>query len=182
MDSFFCTINTEVMVRGKPDTGRKYKQAGKQAGSQASRHASKQASSQVSLPARWIGRDEIPMGKRLFGSILLLFTGIIIFCSTQTVQSREQGSQMIEERYYDEWEAQYMAQMKQLLTKQGLTNSGITMTKIKEADGSRLYEVAIHHRRTGRMSTEQREALLTELAAISFPAQQCAFEHRLNAS
>lgn len=31
MDSFFCTINTEVMVRGKPDTGRKYKQAGKQA-------------------------------------------------------------------------------------------------------------------------------------------------------
>lgn len=44
MDSFFCTINTEVMVRGKPDTGRKYKQAGKQAGR-------KPAGRQVSRPA-----------------------------------------------------------------------------------------------------------------------------------
>lgn len=36
MDSFFCTINTEVVIREKPDTGRKYKQAGKQASKPAS--------------------------------------------------------------------------------------------------------------------------------------------------
>lgn len=115
--------------------------------------------------------------KKSFIPAMLILTAIFTFCTVQVVQSHEKGGQQIEEKYYDVWEAAYLQETKQLLEQYGLKDSGINMTKVKEADGSRSYEIAIHHRRFEALSDRQHDNLMEELYALPFPIQRCGFRH-----
>lgn len=115
------------------------------------------------------------MMKKTFIPAMLILTMIFTFCTVQTVQSHEKGGQQIEQQYYDAWESAYIKEMKGLLQQHGLAESGITMTKVMEADGSRSYEVLIHHRRTALLTQAQYEELMEKLQALPFPAQDCDF-------
>lgn len=106
-------------------------------------------------------------------TMVLLFT---VICGTvMTVRSQSRSNVAIDEKYYVSMEADYLDQVRTILTAHGLNNSGITMTKQYETDGSRNYSVLIHHAEIGRMSIADRQELKEALQQISFPAQNCHF-------
>lgn len=126
-------------------------------------------------------KGRIMIMKKPFLLTAFILTAIFTFCTAETVWSHGKGEQRIEEQYYDTWEANYLGEVKQLLVRHGLEHSGITMTKVKGSDGSRSYEVAIHHRRTASMTQEQQETLIEALDTLSFPVRSCQFHHYLTA-
>lgn len=121
------------------------------------------------------------MMKKTFIPAMFILTIIFTFCTVQTVQSHGKGGQQIEKQYYDAWESAYIKDIKLLLVQNGLAESGITMTKVMEADGSRSYEVLIHHRRTAFLTQKQYGELMEKLQALPFPAQDCDFAFCLGA-
>lgn len=103
---------------------------------------------------------------------------IIAFCVTETVISQSNEARCMEEKYYDELEADYLAEIKLILTSEGYRNSGVTMTRVTEADGMRSYTVNIHHKLIDKLSTDEQEQLEEMLGEIPFPDISCSFCHK----
>lgn len=111
----------------------------------------------------------------VLGSAVLVL--VIGFCVTETVISQSNEARCVEEKYYDEMEGAYLAEMKQLLTDKGYGNSGITMTRITDEEGMRSYTVSIHHKLINKLSKDEQEKLMETLGGIVFPDASCRFSH-----
>lgn len=111
----------------------------------------------------------------LFSAALIL---IIAFCITETVISQSNEARCIEEKYYDEMEEAYLAELKQLLTGEGYRNSGVTMTRVIDEEGARSYTISIHHKLISKLSLEEQKQLSDMLSEITFPDTECAFCHK----
>lgn len=110
----------------------------------------------------------------LLSAVLVL---IIAFCITETVISQSNEARCIEEKYYDEMEDAYLAELKQLLTDKGYRNSGVTMTRVTDEVGARSYTVNIHHKLISKLSLEEKELLAERLGEITFADASCSFCH-----
>ncbi len=110
----------------------------------------------------------------LLSAVLVL---IIAFCITETVISQSNEARCIEEKYYDEMEDAYLAELKQLLTDKGYRNSGVTMTRVTDEVGARSYTVNIHHKLISKLSLEEKELLAERLGEITFADASCSFYH-----
>lgn len=110
-------------------------------------------------------------------ALILLLTIISIFCTTQTVLSREADAAVMErERYFDTLEKDYVENVRTLLKEKGYSDSGVMMTAVISADSeAREYTISIHNKRFERLSEGRKEALLSELAQTSFPEAGCSF-------
>ena len=111
----------------------------------------------------------------LFSVALVL---LIAFCITETVVSQSNEARCIEEKYYDEMEAVYLKEIKQLLMEEGYRNSGVTMTVVIDEAGLRSYTVSIHHKLIGNLSADEQEQLTQMLGAITFADTSCVFCHK----
>lgn len=109
-------------------------------------------------------------------SVVLML--IIAFCFTETVISQSNKARCIEEKYYDEMEAAYLIELKQLLTEEGYRNSGVTMTRVTGEDGVRSYTVSIHHKLIDELSSSEQEQLKAMLKEIVFQDASCMFCHK----
>ncbi|MDE7404890.1 MAG: hypothetical protein K2M81_07280, partial [Lachnospiraceae bacterium] len=70
---------------------------------------------------------------------------------------------------------EYVKKIRKLLTERGYCNSGVTMNRVVQEDGSRQYTVTIHHRRIMQLNEEQQKELLDECRMIDFPVEDCIF-------
>ena len=105
------------------------------------------------------------------GCLLVL---IIISCITLTVKAGEKKSTSgYDERYYDELETEYKEGIDQALREYGLANSGINLTKITSADGSRQYSLRIYNARLTRMESDEIAGIRECLCEISFTEVAC---------
>ena len=86
-------------------------------------------------------------GTFLFAAATILLIAISAFCITGTVisQSNKNGEEM--EYYYRMQEKEMLEQTKEQLAQLGYANSGVTLTKVVDVDGSREYTFTIHHRK-----------------------------------
>lgn len=111
----------------------------------------------------------------------VILSSIILFCATQTVmsQSKERQQALIEEKYYEEWESEYLAQLRELLAESGMKNAGITMTRTGGGKEARGYEVLVHHRKLERMRTNERQDFLQKLEQTSFAEETCSFTFQI---
>lgn len=116
------------------------------------------------------------MKKLLFIATTLILCMISCFFIVGTVQSQTKEEQHMDQKFYDEMESTYLKEMRQLLKEHDCIDSGITMTKVMEADGTRDYQVLIHNKRIDRMDEGAKEALKEALASIPFTDNQCGFE------
>lgn len=81
------------------------------------------------------------------------------------------------EGYYREREQRLVRETRQELERQGFLNSGVTLTRVVEEDGKRIYTVTVHHRDIDRMEAAEREALARELAVLAFEDENSSFRY-----
>ncbi len=118
-------------------------------------------------------------GKSGIGFVLVTICLVFIsaFCITGTVRSQSKPEPSELENYYRARERELVQNTRDYLNQAGFRNSGVTLTKVMEGDGSRNYTVTIHHDRIDRMDSASRESLKEELAALTFAAENCTFYH-----
>lgn len=78
---------------------------------------------------------------------------------------------------YRERERRMLKDTEAFLSGQGYANSGVTLTRVVEGDGSRRYTLTVHHRRIDQMEVSEREALACELAAFAFADDNSTFSY-----
>ncbi len=102
-------------------------------------------------------------GKYKFAVITVILSGIIIFCTTQTVLAQGKSNQMMDAKYYRRIEQDYVKRVRVYLNEEGYENSGVTLTKVIESDGERTYTLKIHHKRMDYLDVWEKEVLKAEL-------------------
>lgn len=122
------------------------------------------------------------MMKERRGSIAFIIVTVCLvlfsaFCITGTVYSQSRVSERELEMYYREKEKEMVREVREYLNQEGYENSGVTLTRVAEADGGREYTLTVHHGRINRMDEEDRENLKKELSAFDFEAANCTFCH-----
>ncbi|MDE5907785.1 MAG: hypothetical protein K2H52_03430 [Lachnospiraceae bacterium] len=100
---------------------------------------------------------------------------IIAFGICGTVFGKSTGRRRIEEQYYSTLEQEYVSEICNLLEERGYRNSGVTMNRVLQEDGSRQYTVTIHHRRIMKLDLNQQKELLDACGMIDFPVENCKF-------
>ena len=81
------------------------------------------------------------------------------------VQSREADAAFTNTAYYQEQEKQYRKDCRKILDAYGCYDSGITMTRVVEADG-RTYQLEIHNAHFAVMTEKERNELKLSLIHI----------------
>ena len=113
----------------------------------------------------------------LFAAATILLIAISAFCITGTVlsQSKNGGKEM--ENYYRVQEKNLLNQTKEQLTGLGFSNSGVTLTRVVDEEGNREYTFTIHHKKIDKMTEQEREILVAQLACDTELAENCSFYH-----
>lgn len=107
--------------------------------------------------------------RRLFQSnitfvfVTVLFVMISAFCISQTVSGKEDGEAKEQEAFYREQENKLLADTRAFLNQEGYYNSGVTLTRVVDSDGSREYTITIHHSRIDRMDDFEKQELKNAL-------------------
>ena len=108
-------------------------------------------------------------------AVLLAITAAFCISATAISQSRVPNEAMI--AYEKEQMQQYSKELRTYLTELGYNNSGVTLTRTTQSDGSKFYTAKIHHTRIDKMDEYQREELLALLATISVSEPQVTVYH-----
>lgn len=103
-----------------------------------------------------------------FAAVTILLILLTALCFAGTVASRTtlDGAEM--EGYYRQQEEQLVSRAREFLEEQGFAYSGVMLTRVVEADGSRAYTLTVHHGEIDRMSAPERDALAERLADLAF--------------
>lgn len=112
-----------------------------------------------------------------FVAATIILVSVAAFSFAGTVISRAECSAGELEGYYREREEQLVKDTRIYLEEQGFFNSGVMLTRVVEADGSRAYTVTIHHCEIDGMTEEERAELSENLARLSFEDANCIFFH-----
>ena len=120
---------------------------------------------------------------RLAGRITLstIITALLVLIAAMgisaTVISQDKDMSKVEQQYYKEMEREYVKDLRALLANKGYSNSGVTMNRVINEDGSMEYLVTIHHKRISKLDNTDKQKLVVECNEISFPMENCNFYH-----
>lgn len=104
--------------------------------------------------------------------LLVLVTG----CSLGGVAMCQPGDTVrVNERCYTDLEQEYVREVKAILEDAGLEHAGVMLTHVREADGTRIYTLSVHHRNYACLKAKERESLSNAVRACSFKTEQCVF-------
>ena len=112
-----------------------------------------------------------------FVFVTVLFVMISAFCIGQTVSGKEDGEAKEQEAFYREQEKKLLADTRAFLNQEGYYNSGVTLTRVVDSDGSREYTITIHHSRIDRMDDFEKQELKKALEELVFVSKGCSFCH-----
>ena len=104
--------------------------------------------------------------------LLVLIAALFVGC---TAMSRTDiGTRELEE-YYLTKEQALTKDVRELLAVKGYENSGVMVTRVIEDDGSRLYTIAVHHKRIDLLDDKERQMLLSQVENLVFDDEACSF-------
>lgn len=117
--------------------------------------------------------------KKINGFTIITFVLIIFIalCTTKTVKSISLKEARTQEEYYQELEKHYIKQIRDYLSEEGFSNSGVTMTRVLTEEGKREYSVLIHNKRITNLSLEEKETLKYELNNLYSGMEECQICH-----
>ena len=104
--------------------------------------------------------------------VLILVTA---FSIAGTVISKNDFKAGELEQYYLQKEKQLTEDVRDFLNQKGYRNSGVTVTRVVEANGSREYTVTVHHGDIDRMTEGERTVLAGEMGNLTFEDEHCTF-------
>ena len=110
-------------------------------------------------------------------TILLILVSTFFISGTVQSQSAENISET--ERYYQELEKEYVREIRNYLNTQGYENSGVTLTRTVDEQGSREYQVTLHHKYLKKLSPQEQENIFEMIEAMAFQADGCIFQIKL---
>lgn len=114
-------------------------------------------------------------GSLRFWAVTILLVIVTAFCYVGTVVSRTDFSAQELERYDRERERQLVEDVREYLRRQGYENSGVMLTRVVDADGSKAYTLSVHHGWITALSEEKRGQLADGLQEITFADRNCVF-------
>ena len=112
-----------------------------------------------------------------FVFVTVLFVMISAFCISQTVSGKEDAEAKEQEAFYREQENKLLADTRAFLNQEGYYNSGVTLTRVVDSNGSREYTITIHHSRIDRMDDFEKQELKNALEELVFVSKGCSFCH-----
>ena len=112
-----------------------------------------------------------------FVFVTVLFVMISAFCISQTVSGKEDAEAKEQEAFYREQENKLLADTRAFLNQEGYYNSGVTLTRVVDSEGSREYTITIHHSRIDRMDDFEKQELKNALEELVFVSKGCSFCH-----
>ena len=130
-----------------------------------------------------VGRKEKVIEKVMRGMVLVLITvlsviGLAFFVSGTALSQTEEAF-VKDEAMLRALEKEYVSDIRGYLKEQGFEDSGVTLTWMMHEDGSRCYEVLLHHRKMDGLSQSEREALFAEVLELAFEVAGCNFQVKL---
>lgn len=112
-------------------------------------------------------------------AVFVMVTVLIIlslwFFISEKVMSQNNGTVTVDEEAFLELEGNYLSQVKIYLEEEGFQNSGVALTRVVEEDGSRSYEITLHHKKLNKLSSEEQEALKENIEELAFGVSGCEF-------
>lgn len=113
-------------------------------------------------------------------AVFVLFTVFMIlslwFFISEKVMSQNNGTVTVDEAAFLELESNYLSQVKVYLEEEGFRNSGVALSRVIETDGSRSYEVTLHHKKLNELSLEEQEKLKADIEELAFRVSGCEFQ------
>ena len=116
-------------------------------------------------------------GTFAFLAVTVFLVLITAFCITETVNGQRKLEEYEQDVLYRAQENCMVQEIRDYLEQEGYKNSGVMLTRVLEADGSREYTLTVHHGRIEALSIEDREKLQRELETFDFTAENCSFRH-----
>ena len=119
------------------------------------------------------------MGRRagivsyMAGTVLLVLIAAL-FAGCTAMSRTDIGTRELEE-YYLTKEQALTKDVRELLAVKGYENSGVMVTRVIEDDGSRLYTIAVHHKRIDLLDDKERQMLLSQVENLVFDDEACSF-------
>ncbi len=111
-----------------------------------------------------------------FGLYLVVIglLGILFF----SISGKAAGEDLAKsEQYYRELEKQYVKDVKEYLSENGLENSGVMLTKVICDRHTREYTLSVHNKRIHYLTDEQKAKLLQDIIDMEFLEDGCSFSH-----
>lgn len=113
-------------------------------------------------------------------AVFVMVTVLIIlslwFFISEKVMSQNNGTVTVDEEAFLELEGNYLSQIKDYLENRGFQNSGVALTRVVDEDGSRSYEITLHHKKLNKLSREEQEALKENIEELAFGVSGCKFQ------
>ena len=107
----------------------------------------------------------------------IIFILITFLAIKQTVMGKELKKRMDQILSVDQEEQKYIKNIKEELSKYGIKNAGVTMTKMVEAEGNFYYNIKIHHKILNEVEEKEREEILYSLKNIPNEIKNILTEH-----
>lgn len=125
---------------------------------------------------------EFIMKRKVKGTIgfMAVTLGLVLvtaFCVVMTVKSQSNVEEVAVENYYREKEQEMLADTRAYLSREGFTNSGVTLTRVVDEEGNREYTITVHHRKISNLQEDARETLRVALQELVFEEENCSFCH-----
>ncbi len=98
---------------------------------------------------------------------------------SETVMSQTEGNITVDEKAYVELEKDYVVAVRGYLEERGYRNSGVALTRVVDESGERSYEMVLHHKNIYKLSCEEQEIMLEEIATMAFHVSGCKFQVKL---
>ena len=114
-----------------------------------------------------------------FIAATIMLVLISAFFITKTVQGQADDDAVVSEKYYQALEQEYVSEIRAYLNEQGFLNSGVTLTRVVDEQGSRDYQVILHHKYLEKLTVEEREVLFEEIKSMAFEDTGCIFQINL---
>lgn len=113
-------------------------------------------------------------------AVFILVTVFMIlslwFFISEKVMSQNCGTVTVDEEAFLELEGSYLSQVKDYLEAEGFRNSGVALSRVIEEDGSRSYEVTLHHKKLKELSFTEQEELKEDIEELAFGVSGCEFQ------
>ncbi|MBR3825778.1 MAG: hypothetical protein IKJ39_11355 [Lachnospiraceae bacterium] len=113
-------------------------------------------------------------------AVFVLFTVFMIlslwFFISEKVMSQNNGTVTVDEAAFLELESNYLSQVKVYLEEEGFRNSGVALSRVIETDGSRSYEITLHHKKLNELSLEEQKKLKADIEELAFGVSGCEFQ------
>ena len=108
------------------------------------------------------------MDKIRFMAVIMVSVIIAACFFTGTVMGKGEADSQELDGYYHSKEQSLVEDAREFLKEEGYADSGVMLTRVIEADGSRQYTLTIHHRRIGKLDEDERQLLMEKLQKIAF--------------